>query len=307
MIWFQKTEEVVLLLKLGADPNVQTTFNFLYFAVEQEQVAIVTLLLEYGIDSNKGRPLEAAVRKGNINLINVLLKHGADIKKSLKIAIEMCNLTIIELLLSYGTHLNSKLNIDHLIDDNRIDIIQLLLRYNYTFSCKTLNYAIVESKEPIVKLLLDSGLPFSDKKGNNALIRACSINNLNMVRLILNYNFDVNATNAKGRSALFFTDDEAILTFLVKKGADLNLQDYRGNTALYDAVKYKMYHLTQILLSLGADPSIKNHRGWTVNDKIDHWNDKWSEPEFSDDESAESKFKNLIASCDICIKEVGYD
>lgn len=307
--WYNQEVEVELLLKYGADPNICSP---LYFAVEHENITIVALLLKYGDNPNKKtipRPLDIAIEKQNIEIVTLLLKHGAD-PPALDVAIEHQNPRLVELLLQYGAFLRKYSALNTLIDDNNINIIYLLLKYNYQFNYKILHYAIDESNELMTKLLLDNNVPSKDKKCNNALHRACKYNNLHMVRLILTYNFKVNEVNNKGRSPIFFVDDYEILQLLMSKGADINLKDHKGNTALHDAIKYKLFDLTALLLSLGADPLITNNKGWTATDSVDHWDPDWSDPEFSDDEAADAniKFKEMISSYEFCpIKDVGYD
>jgi ankyrin repeat protein len=302
--------EVELLLNLGADPNIG---NSLYFATEYQNVRIVTLLLEYGDDPNKKtihRPLDIAIEKQNVEIVSLLLKHGADPNKKtnqqpLDKAIKYQNALLIELLLQYDATVKKKSVLNTLIDYNNINIIHLLLQYNYQFNYKTLHYAINESNKLMVKLLLDNNASSIDKKGNNAIHRACKYNDINMVRLVLTYNFDVNELNDKGRSPIFFVFDEEILELLISK----------GNTALHDAIKNNLFSLTKLLLSLGADPLITNNKGFTAKEMVDHRNPEYTDSDFSDDDwntdkptDASTRFKELISSYEFCpIKEVGYD
>lgn len=55
-----------------------------------------------------------------------------------------------------------------------------------------------------------------------------------------------------------------ILETLIQSGADLNLRDYQGDTALIWAVRWKNLEAARLLLSAGADPSIKNDAGQTA-------------------------------------------
>lgn len=57
---------------------------------------------------------------------------------------------------------------------------------------------------------------------------------------------------------------------LLEKGADVNVQNRWGNTALHMAAEYGLYRvsktLSSILLNAGADPYIKNVQGITPLD-----------------------------------------
>ncbi len=72
-------------------------------------------------------------------------------------------------------------------------------------------------------------------------------------------------------------ENYAAVNWLYSRGADLNAQDESGNTALHYAVQADVEMSLQIdstvdfrgtgfLLSLGADPRIKNSTGLTVQD-----------------------------------------
>lgn len=80
---------------------------------------------------------------------------------------------------------------------------------------------------------------------------------------------DVNVVNNFGRSLLFnfvFDKDEnsALLQKLINAGADINLQDCYGNTALSVAAEKNKTSLVKVLLEAGADVEIKSKRGYTA-------------------------------------------
>jgi ankyrin repeat protein len=86
---------VKLLLERGANPNIRCEGDNAYplhFAVEKHRFPIIRLLVEHGadnvrddpktsIDSTSGyTPLHAAAFNGNVSAIEVLMKHGADVR-----------------------------------------------------------------------------------------------------------------------------------------------------------------------------------------------------------------------------------
>jgi hypothetical protein len=70
--------------------------------------------------------------------------------------------------------------------------------------------------------------------------------------------------------------DQSMVEFLVNHGAPINQQDVDGNTALHKAVDACEYfgfnvensQLIKFLIKHGANPDIKNRKGWSVNDKL---------------------------------------
>jgi ankyrin repeat protein len=52
-----------------------------------------------------------------------------------------------------------------------------------------------------------------------------------------------------------------IIEFLISKGANVNAQNNKGNTALHMAIGYEYYTCANLLLRAGADPELKNRAG----------------------------------------------
>ena len=61
-----------------------------------------------------------------------------------------------------------------------------------------------------------------------------------------------------------------ITKFLCDENAEVNIQDYNGNTALHFAIGKQFYALADILTRHGAREDIKNFRGFTPWDCIAH-------------------------------------
>jgi ankyrin repeat protein len=89
---------------------------------------------------------------------------------------------------------------------------------------------------------------------------------------LLDMGADVNAINAFGYTALLYlgesdTDDKLDLTRLfVDRGADLNQQDYQGNTFLHNASDRGSAAMMEIVIEAGADLSIRNFHGSSIQD-----------------------------------------
>lgn len=280
MVWYLKPIQVEFLLKLGADPNIG---NSLWTAVSNQDVHIVTLLLEYGANPNKIQfniaPLDIAIKDKNLPLIELLLQHHATIY-----------------------HRSALFNI---IDD--IYIINLLLQHNFQFSHEELHHAIRTHNNTVVSILLDHDVSLRD--GHLNMHVACQSNNIDVVRLLLTRQINVNEVDCEGESPLFVTTSKKIIKLLLNKGVDINLKNNGGDTYLHQAVQIKDFKLTKLLLSLGADPLITNTRGLPVKDMVDYWaSEVWSDDDDGDyDDNKQdlvTKFKDLIAQYEMdLIKE----
>lgn len=78
---------------------------------------------------------------------------------------------------------------------------------------------------------------------------------------------DVNLENSMGRTPMSVActndsnDKVHFIEFLLESGADINYQNGHGNTALMFACMYGRLEGVEALLSLGADITLKNNKG----------------------------------------------
>lgn len=89
----------------------------------------------------------------------------------------------------------------------------------------------------------------------------------NIMELLLERGANIDA-KSHGETALLKVskkgiNDAHLAQILLDYGADVNIQDSKGNTALYYAAINKNLKMIDLLLDNGADMSIKNKRGDT--------------------------------------------
>jgi len=87
-----------------------------------------------------------------------------------------------------------------------------------------------------------------------------------IVLLLLNKGANTNVKDSQGYTALLYASskgEERVSKWLVDKGAKVRISDPDGNTPLYYAVKYTDLDLTETLILHGADVNAPNNAGFT--------------------------------------------
>lgn len=125
----------------------------------------------------------------------------------------------------------------------------------------------------IVKAILSEfGIDATDGDGRTTLINAVIENRLDFVVWLVENGANVNVQDRNGFSALHFTGQNRLVEiskFLLESGADPDLVDAHGNPPLWTAVfNSKMPDDDQgvvvNLMKFGANPNLKNRHGRSV-------------------------------------------
>ncbi|ELT99240.1 hypothetical protein CAPTEDRAFT_129173, partial [Capitella teleta] len=109
-----------------------------------------------------------------------------------------------------------------------------------------------------------------DGVGNSYLHVACASGNTPIVKFLLTRKTDVDKKNNFGLSPLQLTllnwkgqQGENIVDLLIEAGAEIDLVEKDGDTALHIATKKGNVWAVKKLLNHSADPNKKNNRGYT--------------------------------------------
>jgi hypothetical protein len=138
-------------------------------------------------------------------------------------------------------------------------------------------YGLVEDVED----LLRRGKNVNSKKlltGNTPLHIAVENSDENMVKLLIEYDADIEALNNKGQLPLHLLmeglpdeeESKAIIKQFIENGIDIDIQDKRGNTLLHllmmDCPNEDELVIIKFLLENSADVKVKNKKGKTPID-----------------------------------------
>ncbi len=315
-----------LLVDAGADLNArdeegETALDFAAFAESDEKVK---LLLMAGADaSGSGQALCFAARTGHRALLEALLKAGADVngrdsegKTALFYAVSRDDPALVKTLLDAGADPNLRDQSDQtaLFLTSDLHLVKALLDAGADVNAgleagwTALTEAARKGDLALAKALIAAG---ADLNGTPALIQAAWIaKSLEMVRLLLSSGADVNVRDRKrGKTALMrlvserAIDQRIVEALLAAPDIDVNLKDFEGRTALFDALRGPL-SLVRALIAAGADVNATDGEGKTAlmrlmmrvdppqNDEgLDEWGEvleAWNENEAIREEDAEA-------------------
>ncbi len=129
-----------------------------------------------------------------------------------------------------------------------------------------------DAPEKIRYLIEEKGMNVDvrDENGMSPLIYAAFFGYDEVVKTLLDCGADVNACGNSGvtvlMAALQKADNENIARLLIDSGADVNASDGQGLTPLMTAIYIDSLEMTLYLLKKGANVQVKNSKGWSALD-----------------------------------------
>ena len=184
---------------------------------------------------------------------------------------------IVELLISRGATIEpySERFLDYAVSGNRIEITTLLLE-NGADPNKAPR--VLDDGSEMSELLKSYGVPPKDinaqgDMGWPMLVYVCRGDNRehpDKALRLLELGADINVRNYKGKTALHCAAKAGFLKvihLLIEKGATIDAPDNSGETALFEAIRStikdgeKQRAAIEVLLVKGADPNFKNGKG----------------------------------------------
>ena len=189
------------------------------------------------------------------------------------------NPMIVELLISRGATIEpySKRFLDYAMAYNRVEIAKMLLE-NGADSSKAPR--IFEDNSEMSRLLKSHGAAPKDiddqgDMGWPMLVYVCRGDNgehPDEIRRLLALGADIDVRNYKGKTALHYAAKAGflkVIRLLIEKGATIDALDNSGETALFEAIRStikdgeKQRAAIEALLAKGANPNLKNGKGQT--------------------------------------------
>jgi len=125
------------------------------------------------------------------------------------------------------------------------------------------------NSEKVKKCLAAQKVDEPNKAGLSALHVAIKLGDIPMAQFLLSQGADINFQDYQGNTPLILAIKKKNLeltTFVVMQGADVNLANNDGITPLHQAAFSGNEHVVDFLLKAKADPNAKNNDGATPYD-----------------------------------------
>ena len=290
-IEYRHIEMVKLLLEHGADVIVVKKYDWqrfgLIIACQKNYAEMVKIFLEFraniDVQDRAGwSALMHASSHGYIEVVKILLSHKPNLdlqahdgSSALYLAIICQHTEICKLLLINGASLNLKYSCNTVLMLIKCSSMPVTDQPNFGNSegkSALMVACIIKGplSDEIVELLLDydNNVTMQDEYGWSALTIASYQGNSKKIDLLLKHGAYVNLRYAKlnGWSALLFASGGHTSTteVLLKYGADVNIQDNDGWSALMLTSQDGYVETAEVLLKYQADVNQKKNDGWSA-------------------------------------------
>ncbi|BFZ23411.1 hypothetical protein BsWGS_26450 [Bradybaena similaris] len=299
------TECIQLLTKYGASLDIKSTFKsaindndsvVLKYVVGNLGTEVKRLISPEEMSNFT----VSAAREGHVNIIGVLLDAGADVNavnsENKTPLMESKNADVVNFLVQRGAVVNKKRKgnsplhspVTYILSRyyfqpgsaDKEKIIEALLQHRASVNGRScggrtpLMIAVSNiASRSILQMLLDHGanVTAKDSKGNTVLhIAAEKDSTENMESLLQKTKAKkmINVQNKEGLTALMISTNKCghkTMKVLIDHGADVNIKDFSGNTALLLAVSKQIQkpEILTALIEAGSDINVQNTSGYT--------------------------------------------
>lgn len=268
------------LLEKGGNPNITDDCGIplIIYAAKTMRPNLLKILIKAKVDVNTvdtfyNKPLlfwlidsyEAQINGKSedkiYESIRFLIDNGANVnfrgkssESALIKAVLKENVRLVELLIASGAEINYRNDED---------------RTAYSYAAQSGNKNL---KGILIKAGADVNIgvqEYRNRYGENAFFQAAADGRTDVVEAMLACGTDVNMANEAGKmTALMRATEDSTIDVLLTAGADLNLQDKTGHTALIWAVLFRRTSIVEKLIAAGADVNLRNFESKSALDLV---------------------------------------
>jgi len=287
------------LLEMGADPNIPNNNNQtpLYLAIDKSLGNdFIKVLLGAGANANIGSPyytpLEMAIRKRDLDLAQLLMDNGANIRYTDEDGNTLFHTSAsinsnknVDFLLLKGLDINARNNNGetplHIAAEKGYDSVveQMINNGADLFAVDNNNYMpmhihvfVYESDEEKVGWLLSKGVDVNMNQiegGIAPMHLAAGYGDLDMVKFLHDNGADLNIRADDGlapfHAAAGRRGKVEVLDYLINNGVNVDVTNDEGYTALFEAImSFSEPEIILFLLEKGADINHQDATGKTI-------------------------------------------
>ena len=292
-----RQNDLVEVKRLVAELGVQVLkrrrdFQFpLTAAAVQNRPAIVSALLDFGVDPNQCDdctvpPLYDAAEAGHAEVVKILLERGArpddagcTDETPLHRAICGGHVAVAKLLVAAGADVQRKnpdgrTSLEHAAHEGYAEITDLLLLSGATsdrISVETLRTRAKERNEQRGRIA-----KWAKDKAGEKLFYAAAKGELGEVQRLVRSGVNPNGVTKDRKHVALSVAAKwghiEVIRFLLSAGAEVNLREEDGETALFSAVSRGDDDIVKVLLAAGADPNLTpRHRTLIEEATFEGW------------------------------------
>ncbi|KAM0512856.1 hypothetical protein ACHAPE_008490 [Trichoderma viride] len=141
--------------------------------------------------------------------------------------------------------------------------------YKYEKHGDVLQIAVSKGDAVMVNLLLDRGADINAQRWGSALQTAVDRGHLDILKLLVGRAANINGPSNEKRGVLHAAiPHEKCFQFLLDSGADVNMRNQWGETALCEAARFKCLKQFDLLLENGADVNLGGEGGYPLEQLI---------------------------------------
>jgi serine/threonine-protein phosphatase 6 regulatory ankyrin repeat subunit B len=269
----------------------------LHTAVSHGNAQIVQLLLSAhadpeALDANRNTPLDCAVLDGQMEIVRLLLAHGANVKRTYPPEgrgplHEVCakgSANLIPLLVEFGADPTQRdrfgeTPLDLALAYKNENAVAALLKLGeqrkqlQVVAEEAMENATVHGYTETARILLENGLDENTPtaQGSTYLGDAALKAQKGMVRLLLDHGANIKVRNRFGGTALHdaaLGGSAAVIDLLLDHGAEIDARNPEtGATPLIVATSMSRLEAVAALLKRGANPQLRDNSGHTAFDR----------------------------------------
>ena len=255
-------DECLEILKLLVNNNQEKYLNdALVTAAKLELNFIVRMFVDLGgdISYKKYKCLYHVISNRDIELVKYLLERididnfiNSDPTLLFRMVTQTLSANMVKLFLDLGMKIDDLSDyLEDLVKFRSNAVIKLYLE-QVNYSCdivdKTLYYAGSKDNPNLIKYLLELGP--SKEMMNDCFIDSPFSNNIDIIKLYLDYGADISHKNYRVLSTACCKSSKEIIKFIIDNGADVNVSQ-----AIVSAIQYRNTKIVKLLIKHGADIS----------------------------------------------------